>query len=77
MGSYYVLKGHPASSQRGNILLESSQVRWFLIRSCGGGRSGRNVAQRKPRDLKLGLKGLSDYLSIEMACKAARQGGAQ
>ncbi len=56
-------------------MLESSQVRWFLIQSCGGGRSGTNVAQRKPRDLNLGLKGLSDYLSIEMARKAARQGG--
>ncbi len=36
--------------------------------------SGRAAAQRRPRVSKLGLKGLSDYLSNETAVEAARQG---
>ncbi len=37
-----------------------------------GGWSGRAVAQRRPRVSKLGLKGLSDYHSNEIAVEAAR-----
>ncbi len=58
-GSYYALKGHPVSSQRGIILVESTQIRWFLRQSGGGGWSVRVVAQGWPRVSKLGLKGLS------------------
>jgi hypothetical protein len=36
--SYYALKGHPASSQRGIILVESTQIRSFSRRS--GGEAG-------------------------------------
>jgi hypothetical protein len=72
MGSYYALKGHPASSLRGIILVESTQISWFLRQSGGGGWSGRAIAQRRPRVSKLGLKGLCDYHSSETAVKAAR-----
>jgi hypothetical protein len=41
-------------------------IRW-------GGRSGRAAAQQRPRVSKLGLKGLSDYHSNEIAVEAARQ----
>jgi hypothetical protein len=34
----------------------------------------RAVAQRRPRFSKLGLKGLSDYYSNEIAVEAARRG---
>ncbi len=37
------------------------------------GRSGRAVAQRRPRVSKLGLKGLSDYCSSETSVEAARR----
>jgi hypothetical protein len=73
MASYYALKGHPASSQRGIILFESTQIRWFSSQSGGVGGSGRAIAQWKPIVSKLGFKGLSDYHSNEMAVKAARQ----
>jgi hypothetical protein len=39
----------------------------------GGGWSGRAVTQQRPRVSKLGIKGLSDYHSNEIAVKAARQ----
>ncbi len=35
------------------------------------------VAQQRPRVSKLGLKGLSDYYSNEIALKAARQGASE
>jgi hypothetical protein len=54
--SYYALKGHPASSQRGIILDESTQIRWFLRQSDGGGWSTRAIAQLRPRVSKLGFK---------------------
>jgi hypothetical protein len=72
MGTYYALNGHPASSQRGIFLVESTQIRGFSRRSGKVGWSGRVIAQRRPRVLKLGLKGLFDYLSNKMAVKAAR-----
>jgi hypothetical protein len=72
--SYYVLKGHPSSSQSGIILVEFTQIRWFLRLSGGGGWSGSAVAQWRPRVSKLGLKGLSDYHSNETAVEAVRQG---
>jgi hypothetical protein len=37
-----------------------------------GGWSCRAVAQRRPQVSKLGLKGLSDFYSSEIAVKAAR-----
>jgi hypothetical protein len=46
------------SSPRGIILVKFIQIRWFSRRSGGGGLSGREVAQRRPRVSKLGLKGL-------------------
>ncbi len=73
MGYFYVLKGNPASSQRGIILVQSTQIRWFFRWSGRGGWSGRAVGQRRLRVSKLGLKGLSDYLSNEKAVEAARQ----
>ncbi len=69
-----MLKGHPTSSQRGIIFVESTQIRWFLRRSGGGDWSGRAVVQWRPRVSKLGLKGLSDYHSNEMAVEADRRG---
>ncbi len=72
-GSFYALKGHPASSQRGVNLVKSTQIRWFWRRSGRGGWSGRAVAQWRPRVSKLGLKGLSDYHSNETGAEAARQ----
>jgi hypothetical protein len=64
MGSYYVLKGHPASSQKGNHLgsspLRSDGSRDDLAREAGRGWLGRGVAQPRPRVSTLGLKGLSD-----------------
>jgi hypothetical protein len=59
---------------RGIILVESTQIRWFLRWSGGGGWSGRAVAQRRPRVSKLGLKGLSDYYSNKLAVEAAGRG---
>ncbi len=59
---------------RGIILVESSQIRWLSIWLGEGGWSGRAVAQQRPRVSKLGLKGLSDHYSREIAVKAARQG---
>ncbi len=49
-----------------------SQIRWFSRLSGGGGWSGRVVAQRKAKSLKIGLKGLSDYYSSEIAVEATR-----
>jgi hypothetical protein len=74
MGSYYALKGHSAGSQRRIIWVESTQTRWFSRQSGGGDWAGRAAAQRRPRVSKLGLKGLSDYLSNETAVEAARRG---
>jgi hypothetical protein len=59
----HVLKGYSASSQGGIVFVESTQIRWFSRHSGWGGWSGRAIAQRSPRILKLGLKGLSDYRS--------------
>ncbi len=56
-------------------MVESTQIRWFSRRSCGGGWSGRAVAQRRSRISKLGLNGLSDYYFNEIAVKAARLAG--
>jgi hypothetical protein len=56
---------------RGIILVESTQIRWFS-RSSRGGWSSRVAAQHRPRVSKLGLKGLSDYRSNEIAVEAAR-----
>jgi hypothetical protein len=42
--------------------------------SCGGGWSGRAIAQRRPRVSKLRLKGLSNYHSNDTAVEAARRG---
>ncbi len=67
-----MLKGHPASSQRGIISVESTQIRWFSRQSGGGGWSGRAVAQQRPRVSKLGLKGLSSYHPNETGVEAAR-----
>ncbi len=72
-GSYNALTGHPASSQRGIILVKSTQIRWFTRRPGEGGWSGRAIAQQRPRVSKLGLKGLSDYHSNDMAVEAARR----
>jgi hypothetical protein len=58
--------------ERGIILAESTQIRWFLKQSGRGGWSGRAVAQWRQRVSKLGLKGLSDYHSNKMAVEAAR-----
>ncbi len=74
MGSYYALKGYSASSQRRIILVKSTQIRWFLRRSGGGGWSCRPVAQRRPTVSKIGLKGLSNYHSNETVVEAARWG---
>ncbi len=74
MGSYYTLKGHPASSQRGIILVKSTQIRRFSRQSGGGGWSGRAVAKQRPRVSKLGLKGLSNCHSNETVAETARQG---
>jgi hypothetical protein len=63
--------GNPASSQRGIILVESTQADGSR-QSGGGGWSGRAAAQRRPRVSKLGLKGLSDNHSNEMAVEAVR-----
>ncbi len=41
---------------------------------AGGGWSGRAIAQWRPRVSKLGLKGLSDYHSNELAAEAAKRG---
>jgi hypothetical protein len=54
-------------------LIKSTQIRWCWKKSGGGGWSGRAAAQRRPRVSKLGLKGLSDYHSIEIAVEAARR----
>jgi hypothetical protein len=56
-------------------LVKSTQIRWFSRLSGGAGWSSRAVAQWKPRDSELGLKGLSDYHSKEIAVEAARWGG--
>jgi hypothetical protein len=40
----------------------------------GGGWSGRAVAQQRQRVIKLGLMGLSDYHSNEIAVESARRG---
>jgi hypothetical protein len=74
MGSYYALKGYSVSRQRRIILVESTQIRWFLRRSGGGGWPGRAIAQWRPGVSKLGLKGLSDCHSNETAVKSARWG---
>jgi hypothetical protein len=74
MGSYYALKGYSASSQRRIILVKSTQIRWSLRWSGGGGWSGRPVAQQRPRVSKIGLKGLSNYHSNETVVEAARWG---
>ncbi len=58
----------------GFILVESTQIRWFLKWSGREGWSGRAITQRRPRVSKLGLKGLSDYHSNETAVEAARRG---
>jgi hypothetical protein len=55
-------------------LIESTQIRCFLTCSGGVGWSGRAPAQRRPRVSKLGLKGLSNYHSDEIAVEAARWG---
>ncbi len=68
MGSYYAIKGHSAASQRGIILVESTQIRWFSR------LSGRGRLVRRPRVSKLRLKGLSDAHSNETAVEAAIQG---
>jgi hypothetical protein len=40
----------------------------------GGGWFGKAIAQRRPRVSKLGLKGLSNYHSNEIAVETARWG---
>jgi hypothetical protein len=40
----------------------------------GGGWSGKAVAQQRSRVSKLGLKGLSNYYSNEIAVEATRRG---
>jgi hypothetical protein len=72
-GSYYGLKGHPASSQRGIILNESTLIRQFSRRSGRRGCSSGAVVQRRSRVSKLRLKGLSDYHSNERVVKASRR----
>jgi hypothetical protein len=52
-------------------LVKSTPIRWF---SRGSGGGGWFVAQRRPRVSKLGLKGLCNYHSNEIAVKEARQG---
>ncbi len=59
---------------RGITLIESTQIRWFSRWSDEGGWSGRDVAQHRPRDSKLGLKGPSDCHSNEILVKAASRG---
>ncbi len=51
--------------------VHSDQMVLEMIRQ--GGWSCRAAAQRRPRVSKLGLKGLSDYHSNEIAVKTARQ----
>ncbi len=58
---------------KGIILTMSTQIRWFLRWSGGGGWTGIALAQRRPRVSKLWFKGLSDYYSSEIAVEAARQ----
>jgi hypothetical protein len=43
-----------------------------MTRGGGGGWSSRARAQQWPRFSKLGLKGLSDYISNEIAVEASR-----
>jgi hypothetical protein len=52
--------------------VHSDQIVLEMIK--GGGWSGKVAAQQKPRVSKLGLKGLSDYHSNEIAVEAARRG---
>jgi hypothetical protein len=54
-------------------LVESTQIRWFLRQSGGGGCSGRVIAEQKPKVSKLGLKGLSDYHSNETTVEPTRR----
>ncbi len=54
-------------------MVESTQIRWFLRQSGGGGQSVRDIAQQRPKVSKLGLKGLSDYHSNETAVEAVRR----
>ncbi len=72
-GSNYALKKHPASSWKGIILVESTQIRRFSWQLGRGGWSGRAIAQLRPRFSKLGLKGLSDFISNEIAVEVAGQ----
>ncbi len=74
MGSYYALKGHSAPSQRGIVLVESSQIRRFSRRSGGGGWSCRALAQQRLRFSKVGLKRLSDYHFNQTVVESARWG---
>jgi hypothetical protein len=72
MGSYYVLKGHPAAIQGDHLdRVHSDQMVLEMIK--GGGWSGRALAQRRPRVSKLGLKGLSNYQYNKTAVEAARR----
>ncbi len=59
------------------MLIMRNQMLWQgFLRSGGGGWYGRAIARWRPRVSKLGLKGLSDYHSNEMAVvAAARQKG--
>jgi hypothetical protein len=74
MGSYYALKGHPASSQRGIILAKPTQIIWSSRQLGGASWSGQAVAQRRPRVSILGLKELAGYHSTEMTVEKARLG---
>ncbi len=52
-------------------MIKSTQIRWFLRCSGGGGWSCRAVAQQSPRVSKLGLKEPSDYHSSEIVVVVA------
>ncbi len=56
-------------------MAKSTQIKWFSRQLGEGGWSGRDVAQRRPRVSKLGLKGLASYNSSEMTVREARWGG--
>ncbi len=58
----------------GDVLVVSTQIRWFSRWSGGGGWSGRAEAQQRLRVSKLGWKCLSDYHSNKIAVETARRG---
>jgi hypothetical protein len=60
-------------AKRGIILVKSTQIKWFSRQSGIECWSSRAIVQKRPRVSKLGLKGLSDYHSIETAVETARR----